>query len=246
MRYKATLMYEGTSYFGYQIQPKEEEISIQEEIQKVLKRIFQEDIKIVSSGRTDRGVHALKQCFHFDLNRPIDTYKIKHSLNCLLPKDIYISSLEEVSEDFHARFSVVDKTYMYVINEGEYNPFLNDLVYNFNDELDVEKMKDASRLFVGEHSFHNFCSNDEDFVRTINYLTIERKNDYLIININGNGFRRYMVRMIVGTLIEVGLNKLSIEELKKLFDEEMNRVSYKAPASGLYLKDINYGGNNND
>ena len=133
MRLKAIVSYKGTNYFGFQIQPKENEISIQGEIQKVLARILSQDIKIYASGRTDRGVHALNQCFHFDLEKDsIDVYRLKHSMNCLLNDDIYIKSLEIVDSSFHARFSVVDKTYRYVINIGEYDPLNNELLFNLN------------------------------------------------------------------------------------------------------------------
>lgn len=248
MRIKAIASYKGTRFFGYQIQANENEISVQEEIQKVLSKIFSSPIKIVSSGRTDRGVHALNQCFHFDVEKEeLDLGKLKHSLDCLLPSDIYIKSLEEVDDSFHARFSVVNKTYRYIINVGEYDPLIDDLVYNFNKKLDLDKIKEGARKFIGEHSFHNFCSNDEDFVRIIHFLEIKEEGNNVIIDINGNGFRRYMVRMIVGTLIAIGTNKLDISKLDHFLDINVNdRVSYKAPSQGLYLLDIDYGGKEND
>ncbi len=242
MRLKCWLSYKGSKYFGYQIQKNEEEKSIQKEIQDVLKKIFSSDIKIFSSGRTDKGVHAINQCFHFDIDREeIDVDKLRHSLNCLTSNDIYIKSIEIVNEYFHARFSVKSKTYRYVINIGEYNPLVDDLVFNLNQPLNVENMKEASKLFLNEHSFHNFCTNDEDFIRTIYSIEFKTEGDYLMIDLCGNGFRRYMVRMIIGTLVQVGLNKLSIEEIKKLFDIQCcNRVSYKTPSCGLYLYKIKY------
>lgn len=247
MRIKAIVSYKGTSFYGYQIQTKTKERSVQDEIQKVLSRIFSSDIKIVASGRTDRGVHAINQCFHFDVDKEnIDLYKLKHSLNCLLENDIHIKSIEQVSEDFHARFSILDKTYQYKINVGEFDVFNDELLFNLNQKLDVELMKEASSYFVGEHSFHNFCSNDEDFIRKINFIEITHTDNLVTININGNGFRRYMVRMIVGTLIEVGLHRFDKEKIKDLLGEENSRVSFKAPSSGLYLFDINYGENKDD
>ncbi len=242
MRLKCWLSYKGSNYFGYQIQKNEDEKSIQKEIQDVLKKIFSADIKIISSGRTDKGVHATNQCFHFDIDKDdIDVDKLRHSLNCLTSEDIYIKSIEIVDENFHARFNVKNKTYRYVINIGEYNPLVNDLVYNLNQQLDIEKMKEVSKLFLGEHSFHNFCTNDEDFIRTIYSIEFNIKENYLMVDLCGNGFRRYMVRMIVGTLIQVGLKKLSLDEIKKLLTIECNsRVSYKAPSCGLYLYSIVY------
>lgn len=241
MRIKAIVEYKGTSYYGFQIQANEKERSIQKDIQDVLSKIFSKDIKIVASGRTDKGVHSLCQCFHFDVEKEnIDVYRLKYSINSLLNDDIYIKELTIVDQNFHARFSVKSKTYRYVINLGEYSPFLNDLVYNFNRKLDIEKIKQASELFLGEHSFHNFCTNDEDFIRKIYDIVFQTKGDYLIIDIKGNGFRRYMVRMIIGILIQVGLGKEDCNSLKKYLGDSMNRVRYKAPSMGLYLYKIEY------
>ena len=241
MRLKAIVQYKGTSYYGFQIQPSEKEKSIQKDIQDALSKIFSTDIKIIASGRTDKGVHSLCQCFHFDIEREdVDLYRLKYSINSLLNNDIFIKELSIVDQDFHARFSVKSKTYRYVINIGDYSPFLNDLVYNFNRKLDIDKMKKASELFLGEHSFHNFCTNDEDFIRTIYEIEFQTKGDYLIIDIKGNGFRRYMVRMIIGTLIQVGLGKEDYVSLRKYLKPNMNRVRYKAPSVGLYLYKIEY------
>lgn len=241
MRIKGIISYNGKNFYGYQIQEKENEISIQKEIQDVLKKIFQKEIKIYSSGRTDRGVHAENQCIHFDIDKEIDLSKLKHSMNCLISKDIYIKSLEKVDETFHARFSVKSKTYRYVINFGEYNPFLNSLVYNYNTNLDISYMEKVAKEFIGEHSFHNFCSNDEDFIRTIFNIDFIIRGSFLIIDIEGNGFRRYMVRMIIGTLIRCGEKKLTLEEVKELLkNDNFARVSYKAPSEGLYLHKIKY------
>ena len=245
MRIKMIISYYGKDFYGYQIQTKTNERSIQDEIQKALSKIFSSDIKIYSSGRTDRGVHALNQCVHFDVDKlNLDLNRLKYSLNCLLNEDIYIKSIEEVDSFFHARFSVIDKTYLYKINIAEFDVFLNHLVFNLNRELDLQLMNEASKLFIGEHSFHNFCTNDEDFVRIINSIEILKENNIVSIFVNGNGFRRYMVRMIVGTLIEVGLKHISLEKVKYYLSEVDDRVSFKAPSQGLYLFSINYGGQN--
>jgi tRNA pseudouridine38-40 synthase len=248
MRIKGVVSYKGTRYYGYQVQPHDYEISIQEEIEKALGVILSTSIRIISAGRTDKGVHALAQTFHFDIEKNVDVNKLRYSLNKLLPSDIYIKSLEEVDESFHARFSALSKTYRYKINIGEYNPLIDDLVYSFRyPSLDVEKMKDASKIFLGKHNFMNYCSNDEDFVRTIESITFSNEDDILCIDIKGDGFRRYMVRMIVGTLIEIGQNRFSIEEAKSLLDTDVfNRVRFKAPAQGLYLATIEYGGKEDD
>jgi tRNA pseudouridine38-40 synthase len=248
MRVKGIVSYKGTRYYGYQVQPHDFEISIQQEIEKALSTIFNQTMKITSAGRTDKGVHAEGQCFHFDCSDDTDVSKVRYSLNRLLPSDIYIRSLDKVSDDFHSRFSAVSKTYRYKINIGEYNPLIDDIVYSYKfKKLDVKKMEEASKIFIGEHNFMNYSSNDEDFVRTIESIKFSQDDDIVIIDIKGNGFRRYMVRMIVGTLIEIGQDRYSVEEAKSLLDtDKFNRTRFKAPAQGLYLYKIDYGGNDHD
>ena len=242
MRLKGVLSYKGTNFFGYQIQKDSTQRSVQKEIQDVLKRIFNSEIKIFSSGRTDRGVHAVGQVIHFDVEKEVNVAKLKHSINCLLPSDIHFISLEEVDETFHARFSCVNKEYRYVINLGEYSPLTNDIMYNYCSSLDLEKIKEAMKLFIGRHNFINFCANDDgDYIREIYSFTCEEKENIITFKIIGNGFRRYMVRMIIGTLIEVGKNKLDIDSLRTLINgENFLRVSFKAPSEGLYLYKVNY------
>ena len=152
--------------------------------------------------------------------------------------------MEVVDKKFHSRFCVKTKSYRYVINMGERNVILDKLVYNLSRKLNVEKIKEAMKLFIGEHSFLNFCTNNEgDFVRNIYSFTLEEKGDYLIFDISGNGFRRYMVRMIIGTLIEVGLENIDLDYIKETLDGgKYNRVRYKAPSEGLYLYNVEYGG----
>lgn len=249
MRIKCVVSYNGANYYGFQTQNRDDMNSIQDELEKVLSKIFNEEIGISASGRTDRGVHALYQVFHFTVNlKEIDLYKIKYSINSMLPKDIYIKEMKVVDNDFHSRFSVKTKTYRYVINTGERNVILDKLVYNFSRKLDIEKIKDAMKLFVGNHYFYNFCTNNEgDFVRTIHSFTLEEKGDYLIFDIKGTGFRRYMVRMIIGTIIEIGLNNIDCSTIEELLKEgSKNRVRYKAPSEGLYLAYVDYGGEDND
>ena len=162
----------------------------------------------------------------------------------MLPKDIYFKEMEIVDKKFHSRFCVKTKTYRYVINTGERNVILDKLVYNFSRKLDVSRIRETMDLFLGEHSFLNFCTNNEgDFVRNIYSFTLEEKGNYLIFDISGNGFRRYMVRMIIGTLIEVGLGNIDSSFVKEALDGgKYNRVRYKAPSEGLYLADVEYGG----
>ena len=249
MRLKAIISYRGTAYYGYQLQTRAGEISIQEVIEGILRRIFSQDITIFSSGRTDRGVHALGQVIHFDIpNDEIDLGKLKWSINSMLPNDIHFISLVQVRDDFHARYNAISKEYRYIVNPNEHNPLVDDLVYNYHRNFDLEKIKEVMELFVGTHNFYNFCSNEDgNFVRTIDSFTLKEENGYMIFSISGNGFRRYMVRMIVGTCLEAGLNKISKEDILSMLDnEEMKRTRFKAPACGLYLVNVNYGGEDDD
>lgn len=249
MRIKCVISYNGANYFGFQTQNKIEMNSIQDEIEKVLSKIFNKQIDIQASGRTDRGVHALGQVIHFDIEEDrVDLYRLRYSINCMLPKDIFVKEMEVVDGEFHSRFSAKSKTYRYIINQNERNVILDKLVYNFSRKLNVENIKKGMEVFIGTHSFHNFCTNNEgDFTRTIYSFELEEKDGYLIFNITGNGFRRYMVRMLIGTLIEIGLGNIEITEVKDILDtNEMKRIRYKAPSEGLYLVEVNYGGEAND
>ena len=241
MRFLATIEYDGTKYAGWQIQPNG--VSIEEEIEKVLSKLLNKEMKIYGSGRTDAGVHALGQTFHFDADiKDID--KFKYSLNCLLPRDMHVLNIEKKGDDFHARYLVKEKEYIYYINMGEYDPFNKDYMYQFQRPLDVDKITEASKLFIGEHCFQNFTSKDEDqdrFVRNIYSIDLSKKDDILKITFRGNGFMRYMIRMIVGTFIEVGLGRLEIAKVKEYLEQKERKVvSYKAPANGLYLSKVIY------
>ena len=245
MRYLVTTSYRGTNYCGWQKQSVSKLPSIEASVENVLSRILNENIKIYGSGRTDAGVHALGQTFHFDTDKNIVISKFVHSLNELLPDDIRILSMKEVPSDFHARYNAKQKTYIYKIrNAKASNPFKFDLEYCLSQNLDLSKMVEASKLFLGEHNFQNFTSKDEDdsnFVRTIFDIQINKENENIVILMTGNGFMRYMVRMIVGTLIQVGLSKISVCDVKKnLENKERKPSSYKAPAHGLYLKEVCY------
>lgn len=242
MRYLCIVEYDGTSYAGWQIQP--DAVSIQETIEKVLSKILNIETKIYASGRTDAGVHAYGQTFHFNSKEISDTGKFLYSLNSLLPDDIYVTSMKCVDDDFNARISAIDKTYIYILNMGEFDLFNRNYVYQLMNQLNIEKMIEASKCFLGEHNFQNFTSKTEDennFTRVIYKLNIEKENNIVTFTFNGNGFMKYMIRFIVGTLIQVGLGKLNLDEINNLINtKERHIVSYKAPANGLYLVNVNY------
>lgn len=243
MRMKAIISYNGTRYYGYQVQTKTNVMTIQEIIQDILKRIFSKKIIIHSSGRTDRGVHALGQVIHFDIdNENVDIGKLRWSINSMLPNDIRFLSLEKVSDDFHSRYSAKGKTYRYIVSYKQHNPVVDDLVYNYPREFDFIKIEEAMKLFVGEHDFFNFSSNNiGDSIRIIESFTISFVDGYMIFNIKGNGFRRYMVRMIIGTCLEAGLNKISLEDIEMMLSRTKDiRTRFKAPPCGLYLVEVEY------
>lgn len=243
MRFKVTVSYDGSNFNGFQKQNNYR--SVEQEINDVLTKMHKHEVKIVGAGRTDKDVHAINQVFHFDSDLKITPEGVKRGLNALLPDDIYIRNVEKVDDDFHARFSAKEKTYEYKINMGEYNPLEVKYIYQLNKRLDVEKMMDASKLFLGEHDFYNFCGYQEDkiksYVRIIRDIAINVENNYMFIRITGNGFIRYMVRMIVAILIEIGLNKKDESFIKERLDvKEKKRSNYKVSGSGLYLINIEY------
>ena len=245
MRYLAIVSYRGTSFCGWQKQSVSKLPSIEQTIEAVISRILDKDTKIYGSGRTDAGVHALGQTFHFDADKDLDLNRFMHSLNELLPNDIRILSLTKVNDDFHARFNATGKAYIYKIrNANVSDPFKADLEYTLSQKLDIEKMKKAALVFMGEHNFQNFTSKEEDdakFTRKICKINIFSENNDIEISLTGNGFMRYMVRMIVGNIIQVGLGKLTVEDIRKNLENKVRKPSsFKAPAYGLYLKEVFY------
>ena len=245
MRIRLDISYDGHNFKGFQRQIKER--TVQQEIETVLSRIFNTDIVISASGRTDAGVHALKQVVTFMPNKEVsDLALLRYSLNRMLPNDIHVNAIQFVDDSFHPRLHALLKTYKYILNMGEANPFYENYRYEFKRKLDVNKVLEAKELFVGEHNFKNFTTKEEDnhdYVRTINSIDIKQDEDVLEITLIGNGFMRYMVRMIVGTLIAIGIGKEDKNFIvNKLEDTNRMPVIYKAPPQGLYLVDVKYEG----
>ena len=246
MRYFIGFSYDGSKYSGYQKQPKCR--TIQNEMENALKKLNGgKAISLVASGRTDAGVHALHQRAHFDFDKDIPINKLKQGLNSLIPNDIYVSTIVEVKDDFHARFSAKAKEYIYKINMGPYNPIEKDYVYQYNKKLDIPEMERALKYIEGTHDFRSFIKIDEekpDYVRTIiqtNLIRDYKNVNMITISIFGTGFMRYMVRNIVGTLIEIGEGKYKSEEIIKILEsKDRAKAGMCAPACGLYLKDVYY------
>ena len=241
MRYKAIVMYDGTMFHGFQIQ--EELRTVQLEIEKVLKIITKKETKIYPAGRTDTGVHAIGQVFHFDYEVEMKEWQIKNAINSRLPKDIYVKNINIVNDDFHARYQAVKKTYQYIINLNEFNPLDKNYCYYYKYKLDINKMIEASKVFIGEHDFKSFTKNHkiENTVRTIYDINFEIENNVIKINFIGNGFLHNMVRIIVAMLLEVGNNRLTIDALQQVMDNKNRKYAPKlAPANGLYLVSVEY------
>ena len=243
MKYLMTFSYDGTLYEGYQIQGNKK--TIQKTIQKELTKInSNEQVNISASGRTDKGVHANNQKAHFILNKTIDPNILKNSLNKLLPNDIYIKNIELVDDNFHARYDVIKKEYVYKINLGEYNPIQNNYIFQYNKSLDLNKIKEALPLLEGTHNFKAFTKVDEEketYIRTIYKIDMELNDNILSFKFLGNGFLRYMIRNIVGTLINVGEGKINPNEISNIIQScDRKKAGLKAPACGLYLNNVYY------
>ena len=199
---------------------------------------------MLQSGRTDKKVHALCQKAHVDIDVKITPYKLMRALNSNIPEDIHVIKTEIVDKDFHARYMVKEKEYQYKLNIGEYNPIDRNYVYQYGKKLDIEKMKEAIKYFLGTHSFKSFTPNKdkrENYVRTINYVNIDVKNNIVILTFRGNGFIKYQIRNMVGYLIKVGEGKKKGEDIPKiLLKEDRRMASITAHAEGLYLTNVIY------
>ena len=242
MRYLITFSYDGSKYFGYQKQKGVN--SVQEDLEKVLSLINNKPVSVCASGRTDAGVHANGQCAHFDIDINITPDKLKNALNGLLNGNIYVKSVVEVPDTFHARFDVKQKEYIYKINTGEYSPIYKDYIYQYCKPLDVDSMKTAIKLFEGEHNFKSFTKANvetNNFARIIYSTAVTKDNDIITIKFVGNGFMRYMVRNMVGFLIEIGEGKRNISDVNSvLLEEDRTKAGKTAPPEGLYLNKVTY------
>jgi len=243
MRYKITIAYDGAGYAGFQSQTNA--LAIQDVIEAAIEKIFSEKIRIVMSSRTDAGVHAKGQVFHFDSDIVKEEGKLKFSMNSLLPKDIHVLEVKHVSRDFHARYSVKKKTYEYLINLGEYDVFLRGRAYQCFYKLDVDLMREGAKLFLGEHDFTSFNTSSlkeyPNQVRNITEFSLTMKKDLLIIRVTSSGFLRNMVRIMVGTLIDLGRGKKSLDDVKRMLEVPSKSTRrYNADPNGLYLLKIFY------
>lgn len=241
MKYIINFSYDGTNYYGYAKQV--DKITVQEELETKLSKILNSETKIYASGRTDKKVHAIEQVADFQTNKELDCNKLKIQLNKILNKDIHINYVKEVLDNFSSRFSAKKKTYIYIINHAEPTPFLRNYEF-FENRIDISKIQECLNLFKGKHNFQNFTSKefDEDnFIRTIYDFKVLVRKDKYIFKITGDGFMKYMVRKIIGVLIEIGKGNLTIDYIKQNLDTNLRDiVTYTAEPQGLYLFKIYY------
>lgn len=240
MRYLTCISYDGTNFYGSSPQPNKRTIT--SEVENVLSKITNEKIKIYPCSRTDKGVHANNFYFHFDINKELNEKNLR-SLNKLTEDDIYFKSIKLVDNSFHARFDVKDKEYIYIINTGEYNPVNRNSHLQYCKEINIELLEKASKYLIGTHNFKSFTSDNEkeSYIRTINYIKFEKKEDLLIIKINADGFLKYMVRNIIGLFLDINEGKIKINDLDNIItSENRTMLGLKAPAYGLYLNKVNY------
>lgn len=242
-RIKLTVAYDGTNYCGWQVQPNG--VSIQSTLQKAIEDLVGEKVNVTGASRTDSGVHALGQVAVFDTMKEIPDWKYALAINQRLPKDIVVQKSEEVSMDFHPRYTSVVKTYEYrILNRRVQLP--NERLYSYfvPGRLNLEKMQEAAVYLVGEHDFRSFCSQKTKVlstVRTIYDLTIEKQGDMIILRITGNGFLYNMVRIITGALLKVGFEQKTPEEIKDALENPSGKAAGPtAPAHGLTLVEIKY------
>lgn len=238
-----TLSYDGTRYHGWQIQPNG--VSVQERLQEALSTLLRESIAVTGAGRTDAGVHARKMVAHFDWKGDaIDGQQLAYKLNRLLPYDIAVSKVEMVSEDMHARFSATSRMYRYYIHTTK-DPFQRAYSCEIHYPLDFAKMNDAARILMTYEDFGAFCKSGADVKTTLCQVTkaewVQTSPTTWYFEIRANRFLRNMVRAVVGTLIEVGRGRLSLDDFKKVIEgKQRSDAGESMPGNALFLEDIVY------
>ena len=237
------IQYDGREFYGWQKQ--EGRRTIQAELEDALEKLTGEPVEVFGSGRTDRGVHALDQAVHFDLKKEIPIKKLPEAINNLLPNDISVTKAKIVKDDFHARFDIKAKTYVYqVYNAKQKSAILANQSAFVNYDLDLIKMNEVARILEGKHNFKGFCcanSSVKDYNRQIYKIDISKKGKFLTFSVKGNGFLYNMVRIIVGTLIDVGRGLLSKEQVIKALESGNRCYAGKTmPPEGLFLAKTEY------
>lgn len=237
-----TLQYLGTNYAGWQTQANA--VGVQQVVERALTALYGATVRVEGAGRTDSGVHALAQRAHADVPFEIAPRGVRRGLNDLLPDDIRVTAVEEVAADFHCRFAAKGKTYVYRIWNGEVANVFNGATHvHVAQQLDIASMRRAAKPLLGEHDFAAFTVAAPEVSstrRTVDRVDVEREGDLVSIFVSADGFLRYMVRRIAGSLIEVGRGKLSEEEVRRSLEPEFAPARWTAPAKGLTLLEVRY------
>ena len=242
--YRFTISYDGTRYQGWEHQPSTD-MTIQGKIENVLSRMADEQIEVIGAGRTDAGVHVRAMTANAFIDTELGTDEIRDYMNRYLPDDICIREVKEASERFHSRYNATGKTYRYTCYTGAIKPvFDRKYVYYIEETPDIDRMKQAAGILKGEHDFKSFCSNPKmkkSTVRKVDRIDIVKKGAYITFTYHGTGFLQYMVRILTGTLLEVGFSKREPESMRELLEaRDRTKAGATAPACGLTMVKVDY------
>lgn len=243
LNYKLTIRYDGSRYFGWERQPGRE--TIQGKLEAVLSEMASAPAEVIGAGRTDAGVHAAAMVANVHLNTKLTPDGIRDYLNHYLPDDIAVDEVRIAADGFHARYKAVGKLYTYTCHVGDKKPvFDRKFLTILDEEPDLARMQAAAAYLIGEHDFRSFCTNPKmkkSTVRTVDSIEIVRKKDRILFRVHGNGFLQNMVRVIVGTLLEVGLGRREPEDMPAILEaRDRTKAGYTAPAKGLCLSRVDY------
>jgi len=241
--YRLLIEYDGTRYYGWQRQP--DKTTVQGKLEGVLSLLCGKEVEVIGAGRTDGGVHAKGMTANVHMETERSAEEIRDYLNRYLPEDIAVLKVQVASERFHARYNATGKTYCYTCFDGEVKPVFDRRYYaRLEEKPDIERMRQAARVLEGEHDFRNFCVNPgkkKSTVRLVDQIVIEREGGYIRFLFHGSGFLQNMVRIMVGTLLEVGCGRMSAEEVRDILrNPDRQKAGPTAPAQGLCLMSVDY------
>lgn len=242
--YKMTLSYDGTRFYGWEHQPTTD-MTIQGKLESVLSLMVQTEVEVIGCGRTDAGVHAQNMVCNAHFDTQMNTDEIRDYLNRYLPDDICVKEVRIASDRFHSRYNAIGKTYCYTCYIGDVKPVFNrKYVYVLDQKPDIQEMKKAAEYLIGTHDFASFCSNPrmkKSTVRKVDRIDIQKKGDLLTFTFHGSGFLQHMVRILTGTLLEVGFGKRTPESISDLIDAKDRKLAgFTAPAKGLCMMQVDY------
>ncbi|MBO5451286.1 MAG: tRNA pseudouridine(38-40) synthase TruA [Lachnospiraceae bacterium] len=242
--YKMILSYDGTRFYGWEHQPTTD-MTIQGKMESVLSLMVQSEVEVIGCGRTDAGVHAKNMVCNAHFDTQMNTDEIRDYLNRYLPDDICVKEVRIASDRFHSRYNAIGKTYCYTCYIGDVKPVFNrKYVYVLDQKPDIQEMKKAAEYLIGTHDFASFCSNPrmkKSTVRKVDRIEIQKRGDLLTLTFHGSGFLQHMVRILTGTLLEVGFGKRTAESVLELIDAKDRKLAgFTAPAKGLCMMQVDY------